>query len=188
MSRQYWQESLAWATSSGTGVTNTTTETILFPNVVIPANYMQDGRAIRLRAMGQWGIQAAANTFRIRVRFGGVSGVLAFDTGAITGSGGAVTTGQWDTDIVIQTRTNGSSGTVFAMGKATFGTATAPTIGTVANYGCEVVGSVGGVTSPAASAAIDLTADQALSLTCTWGTANASNTMTGHVYTIESLN
>jgi len=48
MSRQAWNETLAWATADGTAVHTTTTETILFPNVTIPANYMQDGRALRL--------------------------------------------------------------------------------------------------------------------------------------------
>ena len=44
MSRQYWSETLSWATADGTAVNTTTTETIIFPNVTIPANYMQDGR------------------------------------------------------------------------------------------------------------------------------------------------
>ena len=53
MSRQFWQELLAWATSDGTAVANTTTETIIFPNVTVPANYMQDGRVLRLEAFGR---------------------------------------------------------------------------------------------------------------------------------------
>jgi len=39
MSRQFWQEALWWAVTDGTAVANTTTETIVFPNVTVPANY-----------------------------------------------------------------------------------------------------------------------------------------------------
>jgi hypothetical protein len=187
MSRQYWSETLAWATAAGTAVANTTTETIIFPNVTIPANYMQDGRVLRLTAYGQWGIQAAGNTFRIRVRWGGVAGTVLFDSSAITNDAVAKTAAQWKAEILLQTRSNGSSGTIISMGDCTFSTATSPTIATVTNYGCTVIGSAGGITTPAATT-VDLTADTALSITWTWGTANASNTATGQVYTIEALN
>lgn len=187
MSRQYWAETLAWATAAGTAVANTTTETILFPNVTIPANLMQDGRLLRLKAYGQWGIQAAANTFRIRARWGGVSGTLLWDTGAITNDAAAKTAAQWMVEILLQVRSNGSSGTLMAMGEAVFGTGTAPTVATVTNYGVAVVGSAGGASTPA-TATCDFTADTALSLTWTWGTANASNTATGQVYSLEAMN
>jgi hypothetical protein len=52
MSRQFWTETLTWTTASGTQISNTTTETIIHPNVTIPANYMQDGRAIEIFAFG----------------------------------------------------------------------------------------------------------------------------------------
>jgi hypothetical protein len=52
MSRQTWQEAVSWAVASGTAIAASTTETILFPNVTIPANYMADGRLLRLRAFG----------------------------------------------------------------------------------------------------------------------------------------
>jgi hypothetical protein len=35
---------------------------------------------------------------------------------------------------------------------------------------------------------VDLTADTALSLTADWSAASASNTLTGHIYTVEGLN
>ena len=187
MSRQMWQESLAWAVADGTAISNTTTETIIFPNVTIPANYMQDGRAIRLQAYGRWSIQAAANTLYFAVRWGGVSGTILAQSPNFTGSGSAITSAPWALDVILQTRSNGSSGSIFAMGRSWLSTGVGPTVGTVTNYLADAIMSSTGTTVPAA-VTVDLTADTALSLTAKWGTANASNAVTGHVYTIESLN
>ena len=52
-SRQFWQETLAWATSDGASINTSVTETIVFPDVTIPGNYMQDGRALAVRAIGE---------------------------------------------------------------------------------------------------------------------------------------
>lgn len=192
MSRQFWSETLAWATASGTAVANTTTETILFPNVTIPANYMQDGRALRLKAYGGYGTTATP-TLVFTVRWGGVSGtVLALQAANVTTSGvgaGASMTAAWELEVVIQTRSNGSAGTVFTSGHSILYTSTLLTAGTVTNYGQVapiVSGSTGGTTPAAVTA--DLTADTALSLTADWGTANAANSIQGHQYMIEALN
>jgi hypothetical protein len=68
-------------------------------------------------------------------------------------------------------------------------TSTAPTAGTVTNYGMPIIlasGSTGGTTPVAVTA--DLSADTALSVTATWGTSNAANNIQGLQYTIEALN
>ncbi len=68
-------------------------------------------------------------------------------------------------------------------------TSTLVTAGTVTNYGQPAPiasGSTGGTTPVAVT--VDLTADTALSLTATWGTSNAANSIQGLQYTIEALN
>ena len=192
MSRQYWGETLAWATASGTAVANTTTETILIPNVTVPANYMQDGRCLRIRAFGGYGTTATPSII-LSVRWGGVAGtVLAKQAANVTTSGvggGASMTAIWEAEIYLQTRSNGSSGTLMTNGSSIFYTSTLLTAGTVTNYGQPAPiasGSTGGTTPVAVTA--DLTADTALSFTVTWGTANAANSIQVHNYTIESLN
>lgn len=192
MSRQYWSEGIAWATASGTAVANSTTETILFPSITIPANFMQDGRVLRLRAMGGYGTTATP-TIIFRLRWGGVAGtVLATSSTVTTTSGtgsGASMTAMWSLEMLIQTRSNGSSGTLMSNGLATLFTSSNATAGTVTNYGLDmpiVSGSTGGTTPVAVTA--DLTADTALALTVQWGTANAANSIQGHQYTIEALN
>jgi hypothetical protein len=192
MSRQFWSETVSWATASGTAVASTAAETILFPNVTIPANYMQDGRCLRLRGFFAYGTTATP-TLVFSVRWGGVAGtVLAKQAANVTTSGvggGASMTALGEFEIIIQTRSNGSAGTLMTNGITTLFTSTLLTAGTVTNYGQTapiVSGSTGG-TTPVAVAA-DLTADTALSLTVTWGTSNAANSIQGLNYTIETLN
>lgn len=192
MSRQFWEETLAWATASGTAIANSNTETILFPNVTIPANYMQDGRCLKLTALGAYGTTGTP-TLIFSLRWGGVSGtVLAKQAANVTTSGvggGASMTALWQLELIIQTRSNGSSGTLMSNGTSTLFTSTLLTAGTVTNYGQTAPiasGSTGGTTPVAVTA--DLTADTALSLTATWGTANSANSIQGLNYTIESLN
>jgi hypothetical protein len=192
MSRQFWSETLTWATSSATAIANSTTETVLFPNITIPANYLQDGRCLRGRAFFAYGTTATP-TLVFSLRWGGVSGtVIAKQAANVTTSavgGGASMTALGELEFYIQTRSNGSSGTLMTNGTSTLYTSTLLTAGTVTNYGQTapiVSGSTGGTTPVAVT--VDLTADTALSLTATWGTANAANSIQGLNYTLEALN
>lgn len=184
MSRQSWQEAIFWATADGTAIANSVTEAIVFPNVTIPANYMADGRALRLTAAGRLSTTATP-TVRFRLRWGGVSGTVLWDSGTITCA--TVTAALWWLQLLMQVRANGSAGTLFVTGPAMVGSAAAPTVASAT--GAPAVGMFGsaGDDTPAA-VTVDLTADAALSLTAQWGTANASNTLTGHQYIGESLN
>ncbi len=192
MSRQFWNETLTWATASGTAVANLSVETILFPNITIPANFMQDGRVIRLRFFGAYGTTATP-TIIFSVRWGGVGGTVLSKSTAVTLTsgvgGGASMTAPFCGEILIQVRANGSSGSLMTNGEVTMFTATAATAGTVTQYGMPLPlasGSTGGTTPVAVTA--DLTADTALSLTVTWGTSNAANSIQGLNYTLEALN
>lgn len=192
MSRQFWSETLAWATASGTAVANSSTETILFPNVTIPANYLQDGRVLRLRAFGAYGTNATP-TLTFALRWGGVAGTVISKSGAaVTTSstgGGASMTALWSFEAIIQVRSNGSAGTLMTNGEVNLFTSTVGTAGTVTNYGMPVVlasGSTGGTTPVAV--AVDLTADTALSLTAKWSAIDAANSIQGLNYIIEALN
>src|ERR1051326_9009216 len=115
MSRQFWNETLTWATSDGTAVANTTTETILFPNVTIPANYLQDGRTLRIRATGQYTTMSGQPWVSFALRWGGVSGTLLAKTSPTT-LPSSVTGAIWELDSFLTTRVNGSSASVLGMG------------------------------------------------------------------------
>lgn len=192
MSRQFWSETLAWATSSATAVANTTTETILIPNTTIPANFLQDGRRIRIKGLFAYGTTATP-TLTFSLRWGGVAGTVIAKSGALTTTsavgGGASMTALGEFEFMIQTRSNGSSGTLMSNGEVTTFTSTAPTAGTVTNYGLiqpVASGSTGGTTPVAVT--VDLTADTALSFTATWGTANAANSIQVIDFSIEAMN
>jgi hypothetical protein len=185
MSRQFWGEAVQWATAAGAAVANTTSETILFPNVTIPANYLQDGRVLRIRISGAYGTTSTP-TITFRARWGGVAGTVLAASGAYTtGSGvggGASMTALMTMDLIIQVRSNGASGTLFTNGEAVLFTT-----GTAAGADIPIAsGSTGGTTPVAVTA--DLTADTALSITLQWGTANAANSIRGDQYIIEALN
>lgn len=185
MSRQYWSETVSAATASGTSVNTSTAEAIVFPNITIPANYMQDGRVLRLTLYGHWG-STATPTQTWRVRWGGLAGTVIAASGAIvTGSG--VTLGQWKMELLIQVRTNGATGTVFAQGDITLHEDAVATMGTVTNYGCVSPMGSAGVTTPAA-VTVDLTADTALSVTVQHSASSASNLVVGNLYTLEAMN
>jgi hypothetical protein len=184
MSRQFWSETVSWATASGSTVNSANVETILFPNVTIPANFLQDGRCLRIRAIGQWTTTASTPTLIFNLRWGGLSGTLLCKTAAIT-TVASQTAAMWDLDIIVQTRTNGSSGKVMANGVCRAFAGVAGTIASATGEGLVTPMSNGGVITPA-EATVDLTADTALSLTVTPSTTAA--TLIGLNYTIEALN
>jgi hypothetical protein len=168
---------MAWATADGTAIANSTAEALVFPDQTVPANYMQDGRGLKLRATGKYSTTSTP-TLRLRLRWGGLAGTLLADTTAIT-CPSAVTNALWVLDMDIITRVNGSSGSLYVNGLFFQGSSTiATTVSPV---------TAGGFTAPA-TASVNLIADTALSLTGTWGTASASNTTTGIQYTITSIN
>lgn len=185
MARNAWVDTIAAATGSGTAVANSTSETILFPDVTLAANYLENGRTLRLTARGQYSTTSAP-TLRFRVRLGGVAGTLIADSGTIT-AGSGVTAAQWKVSVDMTVRSNGSSGTIMAMGDAIVFSATAPTVGSATGAPALAPMSAGGITTPA-TASVDFTTSQALSLTVTWGTGDPANTITGIHRTVESLN
>lgn len=176
-SRQYWEELIAWSTADATAVANTTTEAIAYPDVTIPANYMQDGRRLRITASGKLSTTATP-TMVWAIRWGGVAGTLLATTELIT-MGSGVTNVNWRMEAELQTRTNGATGTILASGLLSVHTAA----GTV----LQNVFGVSGFDAPAA-VTVDLTTDKALSITADWSAASASNTLTGMDYGLESLN
>ena len=177
MSRQTWQELIFAAVANGTAVASSTAETILFPNLTIPANYIADGRAMRLTIYGKVGATATP-TLTLRLRWGGLAGTVLCATSAVTVA--AVTDAIFKIEIVIVVRTNGSSGSVLAIGEVIWG-ATIKTTNTP-----DMMGSAG-ATVPAA-VTVDLTADTALAITAQWSANSASNTITGMHQLLEALN
>jgi hypothetical protein len=176
-SRQYWSELIAWATADGTPIANTTTEAIIFPNITIPANYMQDGRVIREICSGKLSTTGTP-TVTWAIRWNGVAGTVLGTSEAIT-MGSGVTTVNWTMQYRLVTRSNGATGTVLLFGEVSVHTSS--TAVSVNVFG------VSGFDAPAA-VTVDLTGDTPLSVTADWSAASASNTLTGMERLTESLN
>ena len=185
MSRQAWEETLFASVISGVAVANTTTETIVIPNVTIPANYLQNGVCLRGRVIGQYS-STGTPQLGFGVRLGGVSGTVLCKSTAVT-VGSSVTAAMWDLDFLIQVRSNGASGTIMANGIARVYAGVAATVGSATGAPAITPMTAAGVVTPAV-ATVDLSVDQALAVTATWNAASASNTLTALNYTIESMN
>jgi len=178
MARQTFLECFRWTTSDATAIANTTTETAMFAAPTIPADYMQDGRLLRIRAFGKLSTTGTP-TLKIRARWGAaVSGVLLALSDTLT-MGSGVSNAVWELELYIQTRTNGSAGTAIAFGTLRIMTGA----GTVV----QSVFGVAGWQTPA-TATCDFTAATSLTLSAEWGTASSSNTLTGQVVSVEALN
>lgn len=185
MPRQSWEEALAWATGDGTAVANTTTEAIIFPDITVPANFLADGRILRLTVYGRHSTTGTP-TLTFALRYGGVGGTVLAQSGALT-CGSGVTAAPFKIALLIQTRTNGSSGTLFVEGEAMCWDDAVGSTGSATNApGIAAMCSAGAATPAAVT--INGTADTALSITADWSAASASNTLTGHIYVLEALN
>lgn len=184
MAKQTWQETLQVQVADGTAVANSTTETIIVPNYTVPANYMADGRIIRVRVFGKYSTTGTP-TLTFFIRWGGVSGTLLCKTAAVTLP--TVTNGMFELDVLIQVRSNGATGTIMANGVCRVYAGVAPTVASATGNAAITPMSNGGTVTPAA-ATVDLTADTALAISAQWSAASASNTLTSLNTLIETLN
>jgi len=134
------------------------------PNITIPANFLQPGQLIRVKAAGTFS-NTGTPTLLLGVYYGGIAGTALAATSAITTTTGA-TNWQWTVEYVGRVRTIGSSGTIMGFGAVDLGTSlTAVTHRPIPETALATV-------------TIDTTAAKALTLGAQWGTSSASNTLT----------
>ena len=154
-------------TATGT-VANTVTETSMDSTGVgsktLPANFFVAGK--KLRIVG-YGIHSASGspTLRIKVKLGST---VVLDTTAIATKNS--TNEVFHMMAEITCRTTGASGTLFAQGVY------------------DEVGFAGFQMVNTTTTTIDTTASQAITVTATWGTASASNTISMTNFSVEVLN
>lgn len=177
MSMQSWVELVDWVTSDGTAVASSATATAIFRTTTIPANFLFEGRVIRIRARGKLSTTGTP-TLKFGIYYNGVAGTLLAETEAIT-MGSGVSNVNWSIDVDIVCRTTGSSGSVLAMGEAR--------VHTSATAVSHNVFGVSGYDAPAAVSSLNLATDWPLAIAATWGTSSASNTLTGMQLSIESV-
>jgi hypothetical protein len=149
---------------------------------VLPANFMAIGKTLRVKASGRIStVVTSPGTLTLDVRFG--STVVA-NGGAMNLNTTAQTNATWLLEMLLTCRAIGATANLMWTGewksRAIIGSAA------VAAGGVTVTPLPD--TAPAVGSNFDSTATQAVDLFATWGTANASNSITLHQYTLESLN
>jgi len=161
--------------ADGTALANSTTLTDISPapNIVVPANFLTAGVALRVTARGRVSTTATP-TLNLGVYVGAVAGAALGATGAITTTSG-VTNVPWSLETLTIIRTDGATGTAFTQG---FVSGISGTVG---------VSTVPIPASAPATVTWDTTAAKALTVGATWGTANASNTITCHQFIVEVI-
>lgn len=182
MSRQFWEEVIACAVANGTACT-AAAEGLIFPSVSIPANFMQDGRALRMTAMGKYSnVVTTPGSITFRIRWGGLAGTILAQTSAIALNIVAQTDIMWRLQCEIVCSTNGATGTLLAMGQVDLAMQLAASQG----LAC-MMGSTGGLTTNTpAAVTVDLTAVTDLSLT--YQSTVATGSQTGMTYILAALN
>lgn len=179
MSTSSWEEVIGVTVVDGTAVT-AAAEAIIVPDFTIPASYMQQGRIIRARLWGKSStVITTPGTLQVRVRWGGVAGVLLADSGALTQrTASAATNETWSLEFDIICRSAGATGTFVSFGKMSRGNkANAATTDATPDL-LPVSG--------AAAVTVDTTTAKALSVTFTPSVGTGSHTCMG--YQLESLN
>lgn len=184
MPNQGWQELVDTITADGTQISNTTTETIACPDFNFPAYYMQPGRTLRVTASGLVSnVVTTPGTLTMRLRWGGVAGVVLAASGAIALDTTAHTSYMWFLSLIVVCRTAGSSGTFLTAGQLwTNDVASA----TAANLLANPMGSAGA--SANAAVTVDTTAAKLLSLTAQFSVATSPTNLTCQQRLLEILN
>lgn len=176
MARQYWAApipSLHVAAGAPYANLNTIADVSPTPNIVLPANFLDLGSRVRLKAYGTFS-NTSTPTLILGFYYGGVAGVALAATTAITTTTGA-TNWPWRLELEGHVRSLGTSGTLMCSGKVYIPTSlTAWTLRPIPETALATV-------------TIDTTAAKAITVGATWGTANASNTLTCHEMTCEVL-
>ena len=184
-----YEELLSSVIVDGTPIASSSTENILFPDLMIPANYMQPGgipgRTLHWKARGRQTTLSTAATLTFSIGHGAtavtVPTVRWASSGAMTMDTTAQTATMWFMEGKTVVRTVGSAGTVFSMGNAN----TAADALTIANAQAHYMGSAGSATPAAVT--MDMTINEYLAVTAKWSLTTAYS-ITGHMYVLEALN
>lgn len=189
MPQQAYYAPLVVDVVDGTQILNTTTETILFPDYQFSASdpLIQVGSYLVVEVDFDVSfVITTPGTLTMRIRWGGVGGVVLAATGAYAPDPTAALANRSGTlRAKIVTRSLGAAGSMFCMGQwqmNDFDDASATTLQGNLNMGsfCSA-----GANTPAA-VAVDTTTAKALSVTAQFSVATATTQITGHNRIIES--
>lgn len=128
MSRQGWAETLITSEANGAALTASTTATSLLPTgarFILPANWSDLGRMLRITASGQMSnIVTTPGTLTLQAAFGTIATpIQVFTTGTLQLSATAFTNVSWFLDLILTVRTIGTGTASTVMGSGIFSSA-----------------------------------------------------------------
>jgi hypothetical protein len=152
---------------------NTIADVSPAPQIVLPANLLDVGQVLRLKAFGVLSTTATP-TIILGFYYGAVAGTALAASAAIT-TGSGVTNVPWELEYEGRVRSTGTAGTIMGRGTMQLGT------------------SVSAITfnpipaTALATVTIDTTTAKQITTGATWSAASASNTLTCHHFGVELI-
>lgn len=143
------------------------------PQIILPANLLDTGQVIRLKAFGVFSTTGTP-TIILGFYYGAVAGVALAASSAITTASGAANF-PWEMEYEGRVRTTGSTGTIMGRGTLQLGTTVAATA-----FSPIPVTALATVT-------IDTSTAKQITVGTTWSAASASNTITCHHFSVELI-
>lgn len=143
------------------------------PQIVLPANQLDNGMILRLTAFGVFSTTGTP-TLLAGFYYGGVAGV-ALAASAATATASAAANFPFRMEWEGRVRSTGTAGTILGQGYLDLGTSLA-----LVNHSPLPVTAL-------ATVSIDTTTAKSLTVGAQWGTSSASNTLTCHHFSVELL-
>jgi hypothetical protein len=188
MSVQTWQETLITAQVDGSALSNSTTATSILPaaaRYTLPSNYFYIGTKLRIKAGGRIStVVTTPGTLTLAINFGTIaSPIIVFNGGAMSLNTTAQTNDTWLLEAVLTCRAIGSGTNANMMGVGQW--TSAAVVGAASGVGLPLLIPA---TAPAVGTGFDSTLTNTVDLFATWSVANASNSLTLHDFSLESMN
>lgn len=184
-------ENLIEADVDGTALTNSTTATSILPTaarLTLPSNYFYIGKKFRVKAWGRIStVVTTPGTLTLDLRFGTIATpIVVFNGGAMNLNVTAQTNATWEYEAMLTTRAIGSGTNANMMGVGKF--ASRALIGSAAVAAGYAGAALLPDTAPAVGTGFDSTITNVVDMFATWSIANASNSITLHDFSFESMN
>jgi hypothetical protein len=178
MARQYWATPIGpFHTADGAAYASSTTLTDVSPTppIVLPANLLELGSELEIRAAGQFS-NTGTPTLLLGIYYGAVAGAALAASSAVTTTTGAAAW-PWMLEYRGVVRSIGTAGSINGQGRLYLGTAlTAFTTRPIPE------------TLAARTVTIDTTTAKSITVGAQWGTSNASNTLTCNDISVKLIN
>lgn len=185
MSRQSWEQGVAWAEADGAALSNSVSPTSILPTAarwLMPANFLDTGSMFRFKAAGRISnIVTTPGTVTLDLR---LSGTVVFNGGAIQLSTTAHTNVPFFWEGIVTARSIGASANF--IGQAAFTSQAANISAGDPTTGHSILMTPN--TAPAVGTNFDSTGSLQWDLFATFSIANAGNSIQLHQYILEALN